>query len=365
MREDQARAATADRMRQPHSSSGWCWVVPRRRSSPAGSCLCPSCSGRHGRATAAQALALLLGLPLALGVLLICNPPWWTEPLAGVLRFFDSNLSRGQTIPIPVQFLGLVYLTPRESLPWYNTLVWTVLVTPVGLLLLAILGTLRGLRQRQTDRIGVLVVANWVLLIVLRALPHTPGHDGVRLFLPAFGVLSFLVAMGARQAIDALGGRARMLVAAAMAEAVASVCLFMPVPLSYFSPLACGLPGAVRLGMEPTYYWDALDARARQWLREQTHPGETVRFASFPTSWLYLRQVGELPHRLEPLDRGLPAWYVLQNRPGAWSAMDRWLVEHASPAYAVPKFGVPLVWIFAMTEYAKAERESGLPALSR
>ncbi len=261
------------------------------------------------------ALALLLGLPLALGVLLICNPPWWTEPLAGVLRFFDSNLSRGQTIPIPVQFLGLVYLTPRESLPWYNTLVWTVLVTPVGLLLLAILGTLRGLRQRQTDRIGVLVVANWVLLIVLRALPHTPGHDGVRLFLPAFGVLSFLVAMGARQAIDALGGRARMLVAAAMAEAVASVCLFMPVPLSYFSPLACGLPGAVRLGMEPTYYWDALDARARQWLREQTHPGETVRFASFPTSWLYLRQVGELPHRLEPLDRGLPAWYVLQNRP--------------------------------------------------
>ncbi len=45
--------------------------------------------------------------------------------------------------------------------------------------------------------------------------------------------------------------------------------------------------------------------------------------------------------------------------------MDRWLVEHASPAYAVPKFGVPLVWIFAMTEYAKAERESGLPALSR
>ena len=48
-----------------------------------------------------------------------------------------SNLTRGETIPIPMLFLGTVYQTPDESLPWYNTLVWTVLVTPVGFLLLA------------------------------------------------------------------------------------------------------------------------------------------------------------------------------------------------------------------------------------
>ena len=46
----------------------------------------------------------------------------------------------------------------------------------------------------------------------------------------------------------------------------------MPVPLSYFSPLVGGLPGATALGMEPTYYWDALSPEARRWLAEHTEP---------------------------------------------------------------------------------------------
>ena len=77
-------------------------------------------------------------------VLLLLNPPWWTEPVAGLARFFRSNLTRGQTIPIPVQFLGTIYQTPNESLPWYNTLAWTVMVTPVGFLLLAVAGMVPG-----------------------------------------------------------------------------------------------------------------------------------------------------------------------------------------------------------------------------
>ncbi len=102
----------------------------------------------------------------------------------------------------------------------------------------------------------------------------------------------------------------------------------MPVPLSYFSPVVGGLPGASALGMEPTYYWDALDADACRWLREHTPPGRTVVFATNPTSWLYLRQTGELPHRLFPFDPDPrspdpPAWYVLQNRPGAFPDVDR------------------------------------------
>ncbi len=67
-------------------------------------------------------------------VLYAFNPGWWADPVSGVERFLRSNLTRGKTIPIPVEFLGRVYDTPRESLPWYNTLVWTVFVTPVGFL---------------------------------------------------------------------------------------------------------------------------------------------------------------------------------------------------------------------------------------
>jgi hypothetical protein len=305
---------------------------------------------------------LMVGLPLAWAMLWLLNPPWWTEPITGIVRFFQSNLTRGRTIPIPVEFLGTIYQTPNESLPWYNTLVWTVLITPMGLLLLALAGMIRSIRGHKTEPLGLLILGNWGLLIALRALPHTPGHDGVRLFLPAFGVLALLAGMGAIQLLDWFGPWAGIVIAAAVVEAVGSILLLLPVPLSYYSPLVGGLPGAARLGMEPTYYWDGLNPEARQWLRENTLPGQTIRFASFPTSWLYLRQTGELPRRLDPVDRGHPAWYVMQNRPGAWSPIDRQLAERSTPALVVNKLGVPLIWVFPFAAYADVEQELMKPA---
>ena len=62
------------------------------------------------------------------------NPAWWADPLGGLNRFFESNLSRAKTVPIPIQFLGTIYKTPAESLPWYNTLVWTVIALASGFL---------------------------------------------------------------------------------------------------------------------------------------------------------------------------------------------------------------------------------------
>ncbi|MFO0891007.1 MAG: hypothetical protein U0790_17920 [Isosphaeraceae bacterium] len=293
---------------------------------------------------------LLVAIPLALAVLLLLNPPWWTEPIAGLVRFFRSNLTRGQTIPIPVLFLGTIYQTPNQSLPWYNTLVWTALVTPVGFLLLAVGGAARALIRRKTEPLALLIVGHWLLLMGLRALPHTPGHDGVRLFLPAFGVLAMLAGLGAERWREWIGTRARTLIAGAAVEGMLSVALMMPVPLSYFSPLVGGLPGAVRLGMEPTYYWDGLTGEAREWLKAHTGPGQSIRFATFPTSWLYLRETGDLPRKLWPVDPGQPSWYMLQNRPGAWSPTDRRLVEHSTAAFTVSKLGVPLILIYAYDE---------------
>ncbi len=200
---------------------------------------------------------LLLGGLIALAVLFALMPPWWTDPAGGVLRFLESNLSRSKTIPIKVEFLGAVYNTPQESLPWYNTLLWTVFVTPVGILILAGLGLLRALRIWRNEPIGLLIAGHWTFLMLLRSLPHTPGHDGVRLFLPAFGVLSLLCGLGASSLCDRWGRWAQSAIAAALLEGIVSIVVMMPVPLSYFSPLVGGLPGASALGMEPTYYWDA------------------------------------------------------------------------------------------------------------
>ena len=34
-------------------------------------------------------------------VLFALMPPWWTDPVNGVIRFLESNLSRGKTQPDP------------------------------------------------------------------------------------------------------------------------------------------------------------------------------------------------------------------------------------------------------------------------
>lgn len=298
-------------------------------------------------------VTLGLGLCIAAIAVYLLIPPWWTDPIAGISLFLRSNLSRGHTIPIKVQFLGTTYLTPLQSLPWYNTLVWTVMVTPVGFLLVAMAGFWAALKHRRNAPIELLIAGHWAFLMMLRAMPRTPGHDGVRLFLPAFGMLALLAGIGTRTLIDRWGRRAKVAVSAALLEGILSIAVMMPVPLSYFSPIVGGLPGATALGMEPTYYWDAFAPEARHWLAENTQSDRTIAFASFPRSWLYLRRTGELPRRLNVIDPGLPQWYVLQNRPGAFSQADRALVAKSRAAYTITRMGVPLIWIFPYSEFER------------
>lgn len=206
---------------------------------------------------------LLVGGLIAIAIVVVLIPPWWTDPVNGVVRFLNSNLSRGKTIQIEVQFLGVRYNTPNDSLPWYNTLIWTLFVTPVGFLFFGGMGLWAALRSGRSEPIGPLIAVHWMMLMLLRALPHTPGHDGVRLFLPAFGTLALLAGLGARLLIDRWGHWAKVAIGVALIEGIVSLVVMMPVALSYFNPLVGGLPGASAWGMEPTYYWDALDTTSR------------------------------------------------------------------------------------------------------
>jgi hypothetical protein len=306
-------------------------------------------------------LTLAVGGGIALVTIYAFNPPWWPAPIQGAVRFFVSNLTRGKTRPIPVLFLGQVYNTPNESLPWYNTLVWTLFVTPVGFLALGVWGMVRALARVRSEPFGLLALGNWAFLLLLRALPHTPGHDGVRQFLAAFGCLAVLAGLGAASAVERLGKAGKALIVAAIAEGAISVAVMMPVPLSYFSPLVGGLPGTTALGMEPTYYWDALSPEALDWLNRHTAPGEKVKFATEPTSWLYLQRSGRLKMKIFHFESGVYVWYVLQNRPGAMEPYDRDLVRSAKPAFVVHKLGVPLVWVFPFEEVrARSRAAKGL-----
>ena len=302
---------------------------------------------------------LAVGGVIAVATLYAFNPPWWGDPISGVDRFLASNLNRAQSIPIRTLFLGQVIETPTGSLPWYNTLLWTVVVTPVGFLAFALLGASRTLRRLRGGRpFEVLAVGHWAFLLILRALPHTPGHDGVRQFLPAFGCLAMAAGPGAAWTVERWGVWGKALIAASLAEGAVSVALMMPVPLSYASPIVGGPPGAARLGLEPTYFWDALTDNALDWLNAHTGPGRKVRFATFPSSLLYLQQTGRLRVRILPTDPGTWAWYVLQNRPGSFRGPDAELAARGRWNYRDSRGGVPLLWIFPYTEVERLQNSS-------
>ncbi len=154
-------------------------------------------------------------------------------------------------------FLGRYYVTPGQSLPWYNTLAWTLFAMPAGFLFLALAGIGRAIRRWQASPVEGLTLFHLFFVLILRAVPGAPGHDGIRQFLPAFGLLSVMAGLGAGAILSRYGRAAGLACAAAVAEGVVSLAVMMPVPLSYFSPIVGGLPAATALGLEPTYYWDA------------------------------------------------------------------------------------------------------------
>ena len=111
--------------------------------------------------------------------------------------------------------------------------------------------------------------------------------------------------------------------------------------------------------MEPTYYWDALSPEARRWLTEHTEPGETILFATYPHSWLYLRHVGALPRSAGP-DRSRPAEMVRAAKPARclFAASTGRSPPQGQPAYTVTKLGIPLIWIFPFSEVERLNARS-------
>jgi hypothetical protein len=317
-----------------------------------------------------RALAVLgAGGLLAVVLFVLLNPPLWHAPIEGLQTFFVKNLYRGddETLNISGRFFGKNY-DLNDPLPWYNTLVWVGVTLPAGTLVLVLAGIARVGWGRFHDRIGTMMLLSSGLLLVVRALPGSPPHDGIRLFLASFAFLACLAGIGvARRRVECGAadepGRVRQArsrgsaplprwavpagIALLLSGSAFSTWYYHPNQLSHYNLLIGGLPGAVRAGMEPTYYWDGLTDEALAWINSNTPPGSKVLFSSYDLSskegWHLLRQWGRLQPRVSPLEPGEAQWYVLQLRPSAYRPYDAWLVDHAKPVYVKRLHDPPLL----------------------
>ena len=335
--------------------SGWCaWG--------------PAVAGQLLQRNATALRQLVYAIPVALLVFYVVNPPLWYSPIDGMREHFARNLGRADTINVTTWFLGELYSMTRP-LPWYNTLVWLVLVTPVPTLALGIIGLASCLRRPTPFSITLFL--HFITLMIVRALPGAPPHDGIRLFLPAFGFWCVFAGIGAQRAFDGIGGLSsnslrlalRAAIVAALAGNAVSVVRYYPQTLSHYNLIAGGVRGAADKGMEPTYWWDGMDRDVITWLNHRTQADEAVAFASGANIG-FLREYRGLRAKGVPDPRQFPfKWYVLQNRPGAFNRVDRMLMREHTPAFVkypgrrkageqLPlDMNVPVIAIFSHEQY--------------
>ncbi|MCL2305378.1 MAG: glycosyltransferase family 39 protein [Planctomycetaceae bacterium] len=329
--------------------------------------LCPSCLCERKKSL----LHFAYGFAVALLTFFVLNPPLWWEPIHGFCQFFTLNMSR-ENFNISILFLGRMY-NLDHPLPWYNTIVWVAITVPGGFLVLLFYGIGHGFVKRNQIVLSLILHAG--SLLVVRAIPGTPPHDGVRLFVTAFAFLAILTGIGAAALTSVRLRRFRVglyLVTLIYVTAMFNLYWYAPQWLSYYNAVVGGLPGAVRAGMEPTYYWDSLDKEVADWLAANVKPDETVLFSASSKKTLALqRQWGELRTDFYRKDAEYQKgktirYYVLQRRPSGEYAADQRLIKQAKPVYTKTirhsGFGwwklddVPILEIYEFKDYLKARQ---------
>ncbi|MDR3638942.1 MAG: glycosyltransferase family 39 protein [Isosphaeraceae bacterium] len=314
--------------------------------------------------------ALAIGLPIAALTLYAIQPAWWQAPVSGLHRFLVSNLTRAKTQPVPTLYLGKVY---EFALPWHNTLVLTAVTTPLVILALGTIGLAVCMTRRREDRWALIWPLSWATLMIVRALPNAPGHDGIRLFLPSVASLAVLAGLGACWLAERFPRPWATVVALLLPAAAAGECLVgmartYPYTDSYYNAAIGGLPGAERLGFELTYYWETTGPEFLDWVRAQARRGPVeLCFTMDAVNHKLLREWGDIPPAVKILDLNVldrdavtPTRpdYVLQRRESLYYPRHWWLERHGHPRFVIRREGVDLLRVFPSEEFVESVRQT-------
>jgi hypothetical protein len=307
----------------------------------------------YGRRDLAR--TLLVGGSLALGLRVLFDPYLWPDPIGRLLEFIEQSTTRAAWAPIGTFYLGRSY---PFVLPWHHSVVMTLVTVPLAILMLAGAGALR-VRDSQRRPLVVLCLLQIAFFQVLMALPSSPNHDGVRLFLPQFPFLALLAGLGLGRAWELTASRARASAGALRpAVAHAALCAILLVPtaaslveahpfeLAYYNELVGGARGAFARGFETTYWWDAATSEFLEILDRELPPGARVWVDGAPYHFDDLKEAG-LVRRDLTFTGSLPAPYlILQTRQGIFGPFEWQLLEKVAPMVAVRYQGVPLLSLY-------------------
>ncbi|MBN2289598.1 MAG: glycosyltransferase family 39 protein, partial [Candidatus Glassbacteria bacterium] len=343
----------------------------------------------YGLALATKFTALVIPLPLAayvvlsrrfrqaawpVGIALVVsplvmiglNPQWWHGTFERLYIYIVDSATRSDYLCIPTYYLGRQYYF---HLPWHHPLVLTLFTVSPLVLAGFLYGFWHTARRPLRDLWASHMLLHWLVLVLVMMLPASPGHDGVRLFLPAFAFLAVISARGfhnfARLDLPRLFARisrfhqkrpgaliAWLLLGAMLSASGFALARVHPYELSYYNSLAGGTRGAARLGMESAYMWETFNREACR-LIDRTVPDSAVVFTMNDSHYLFLQGLGLIKPSVQFSQKEFG--YILQySRQGMFNELDWALYRHGKPLAELELDGVRL---FALFKYPQVFEE--------
>jgi hypothetical protein len=289
----------------------------------------------------------------ALAVAWALNPLAWYHPIGYVEQLFHESLDRATTIPITTYYLGRAW---GYVVPWHHPIVMTLATMPLPLLVLAGWGSATCFSRQvlRKEALALLCLIQVGFFWVLLALPSSPNHDGVRLFLPMFPFVGLLAGRGLTAL---LGAVERVVPGRRVAAAAVALALFFfppllqeadaaPLYLAYYGELIGGARGADRRGLEATYWYDAITPGFLRAV-DRALPRD-ARLVTLPMQdhFIDLQTYGQLRKDIRISGR-FPEPYILLYARKAMFGPDAWkLYRNVRPVIAVRYQGVVLVGLY-------------------
>jgi 4-amino-4-deoxy-L-arabinose transferase-like glycosyltransferase len=273
---------------------------------------------RPGRALAAWCAWAASGL-----MVFVAGWPWlWFDPVGRLRAYLGTGVDR---ISIRVLYFGQVYAD--RDVPWHYPWFYLAATVPVGLLGFAACGLARAWRDRRADPFPILVAGSIGLFLIVFS-TRVPVYDGERLFLVAFPLLAILIGLGFAGIWEMTGPRGRTALVALLIGQGYGVVALHPFGLSYYNLLVGGLPGAERLGLELTYWGDAVDGPILDRLATEARPGDSAALA--PTlapdqgKIATTRRLARIPVVLGDQDAAARSdWLIVSRRSAYWTPVVR------------------------------------------
>lgn len=302
---------------------------------------------RVGWARALARVAVWGASGLALFVL---GWPWlWYHSFDRLRDYLGTGVAR---VPLRVLYFGQVYLD--RDVPWHYPWFYFAVTVPLGLHVFGGLGLLQGWRQRREDATPLLLVGSLVFFLVLFS-TRIPVYDGERLFLLVFPLWAILIGRGVSFAWHGLARPVwlRWILGGVVLAQGWGGATIHPFGLGYYNGLVGGLQGAERLGLELTYWNDAVDRVLLDHLAALVPDGESAALA--PT--LYPRQgIAETTRALGRREliladeeaAGHAPWVVVSRRTAYWRPELRDRLAQGERVFSRSRQGVWLaaIWRF-------------------